>query len=110
MLFTPFLLFALASKAQLPIQAMPASNLRIKTVPVSADSLQLEQTSIIPGTFFITGIDTSFYRVDYIKAFLYWKIKPQLDTVILNYRVFPFRLTSMVQRLSFDSVLNNVFM
>ncbi len=74
------------------------------------DSLLLEPTSIIPGTFSIVGVDTSVYRVDFARALLFWKTKPSLDSVSLVYRVFPFSLNSVVQRFSYDSVLNNVYL
>lgn len=55
-------------------------------------------------------IDTSYYRLDFVKAILYWKSKPPTDSVLAVYRIFPFKLNSVVQRLSFDSVMNNVYL
>ena len=106
LLVSLLLLFALASKAQLPVR----SNLQVKKIAVTADSSILDTASIIPNTFKIREIDSSAYRVDFVKAILYWKTKPLTDSVVLSYRTFPFKLNSVVQRLSFDSVINNVYL
>ncbi len=103
--FFCLLLFAAATKAQLPAR----SNLRVKNISAKADSIVLDTASIIPNTFKITDIDSSDYRLDFVKAILYWKTKPPSDSVSVMYRTFPFRLNSVVQRLSFDSVINNVY-
>ena len=108
LLFNLLLLFALASKAQVPFQ--PPSNLKIKKISVKQDSLVLDTASVIPNTFRIHDVDTSFYRLDFVKAILYWKLKPDADSVIVSYRIFPYKLNSITQRLSYDSVLNNVYL
>lgn len=77
---------------------------------MKADSVILDTASIIPSTFKITDVDTSFYRLDFVNAILHWKIKPSTDSVQLSYRAFPFKLNSVVQRLSYDSVINNVYL
>ena len=86
------------------------SNLHIKKIAVAADSILLDTASIIPNTIKITDVDTSAYRIDFVKAFLFWKNKPNADSVEISYRTFPFKLNSVVQRLSFDSVVNNVYL
>lgn len=106
LLISSLLLFALATKAQLPAR----SNLRIKKIAVAADSVVLDTASIIPNTFKIINADTSSYRLDFVKAILYWKSKPSMDSFFVSYRIFPFKLNSVVQRLSFDSVMNNVYL
>jgi hypothetical protein len=102
--------FAAEGKAQLPFQAPPKTNLRVKKVSIAADSVLLDTVSIIPKTFFIQNIDTSTYQLDFVKAILHWKVKPQTDSVWVTYRVFPYKLNSIVQRLSYDSILNNISM
>lgn len=106
LLFTSLLLFALATKAQLPAR----SNLHVKKITATKDSVVLDTASIVPNTFKIIGVDSSYYRLDFVKAILYWKTKPSTDSVLLTYRTFPFKLNSVVQRLSFDSVMNNVYL
>jgi hypothetical protein len=106
LLFTLLLLFALATKAQLPAR----SNFHVKKVAVTKDSVVLDTASIVPNTFKIIDVDSSYYKLDFVKAVLYWKTKPSTDSVLLTYRTFPFKLNSVVQRLSFDSVMNNVYL
>ena len=106
LLFSLLLLFALATKAQLPAR----SNLHIKKIAGNRDSVVLDTASIVPNTFRIVDIDSAFYRLDFVKAILYWKTRPSADSVLISYRTFPFKLNSVVQRLSYDSVMNNVYL
>ncbi|MBO9684619.1 MAG: hypothetical protein J7502_18465, partial [Flavisolibacter sp.] len=90
---------------------MPArSNLHVKKIAVNRDSVVLDTASIVPNTFKIVDVDSSSYRLDFVKAILYWKQKPSVDSVSISYRTFPFKLNSVVQRLSYDSVINNVYL
>jgi len=75
-------------------------------VSTQADSLQLDSVSILPTTFFIKNIESSFYRLDFVNAKLHWNKKPATDSVVIQYRVFPFNLTASKQRISYDSVVN----
>ena len=97
-------------RAQVPLQAVPQSNFRVKKIAVLADSVLLDTLSIIPKTFSIAQSDTSTYRLDFVKAILYWKVKPVTDSILITYRVFPYKLNSVVQRMSYDSVINNFYM
>ena len=110
LLLLPLAFLSLASKAQLPVHPPTPSNLRTKKIAVRADSLRLESVSIVPNTFRILEADSSFYRIDFVRSFLYWKKKPAADSVTLVYRVFPYQLNAVTQRLSYDSVLNNVYL
>ena len=110
LLIYTLIVFAVTGKAQTPFQSKLQSNLRIRKIPIKGDTVFLEQVSIIPYTFNITGIDSSTYKLDFVRSVLYWKIKPSIDTVLLTYRVFPTRLNSYIQRLNFDSVVNNVYL
>ena len=101
---------SVTTKAQLPAQTSPTSNLRTRKIALRSDSLRLETVSIVPNTFRILEADTSQYRLDFVRSFLYWKKKPAGDSVTLVYRVFPYQLNAVTQRLSYDSVLNNVYL
>ena len=81
------------------------SNLRSKKINTSVTT-KLDSLSIVPGTFFIAGYDTSFYRVDYVNADLYWKKKLSQDSVSIQYRVFSFKLNAVAKRYSYDSIRN----
>lgn len=98
------LFFAFISKAQLPTQ----SNLRIKRIAVTSDTLRLDTLSIIPKTFHISGVGDSSYRLDFVQSILYWKTRPATDTITITYRVFPNKLNSVVQHVDYDSIMNRM--
>ncbi|MGZ8545349.1 MAG: hypothetical protein ACXWV0_08635, partial [Flavisolibacter sp.] len=105
------LLFILLTGAQVShAQTPPSSNLRLKRITVIADTVFLDSLSIIPGSFVIKELDSSFYQLDYVHAFITWKKMPELMEVTAVYRVFPYRLHTVTQRLSYDSVINNVYL
>lgn len=100
------LLFAfLESYSQIPVQGTkPFSNLRIKKVPVTADTLHIDSLSIIPQTFFVEGINDTAYTIYLPDAYLVWKVKPGKDSILITYRVFPYKLNAVIQHMNFDSV------
>ena len=97
------------SSAQFPVANTAASNLRQKTFKVGADTIKLDTISIVPNTFSIAYVSSSDYHLDFVKAILYWKKKPSLESIIVTYRVFPFQLNPVVQRMRYDSVMNNFY-
>jgi hypothetical protein len=90
---------------QLPLHSNESklSNLRQKKLPV-ADTMVLDTTSIIPKTFLVAGVSDTDYRLDFVKAILYWNKKPLADSVFISYRVFPFKLNPVAQHLNYDSI------
>jgi hypothetical protein len=102
-------LSALSSGAQFPFNNASISNLRQKVFRTGSDSLHIDTISIVPSTFSVAYIPSTDYRLDPVKAILYWKKKPAADSIIVTYRVFPFKLDAVAQRMSFDSVMNNFY-
>src|SRR5690349_8223081 len=94
----------------MPLPSPSTSNLRVKNFPVGADSILLDTTSILPGSLQIRDVDSSTFRLDFIRAILYWKTKPQAEFVTITYRVFPYHLNAVYKRFDYDSVLNNVYL
>ncbi len=94
------------SQAQFPFgkNAPPTSNLRHRIIKTQGDSLKLDTLSIISTSFKINGVSDSAYKLDFVRAILYWKIKPIPETIEVEYRVFPFLLNSLVERFPYDSV------
>jgi len=90
---------ALPSVAQVP-------NLRKKKISTNG-IVRLDTLSVVPKTFSISGVDSSFYILDAVNATLFWKKKPGKDSVLATYRVFPLRLNASVQRYRYDSIRNN---
>jgi len=62
---------------------------------------------MVPATFHAAAIDTSYYYIDLINATLTWKRKPAIDSVLVTYRVFPFKMNEVVKRYAYDSIRNN---
>ncbi len=102
-------LVSLNGSAQVPVAGTPISNLRQKIFRVGADSLIIDTISIVPKTFSIAYVPSADYRLDFVRGVLYWKKKPEADSILVTYRVFPFRLNAYTQRMSFDSVMNNFY-
>jgi hypothetical protein len=102
-------LLSLWSQAQFPLANKATSNLRQKFFKIDADSLKIDTISIVPKTFAIINVPPSDYRLDFINAILYWNKKPLTDSVTIIYRVFPFKLNPVAQRMNFDSVVNNFY-
>lgn len=99
---------SLWSQAQLPGQ-VPVSNLRQKTFPIKADSLKIDSLSTIPNSIEIKDIPAADYRFDFVNSTLYWIKKPVTETITITYRVFPYKLNPVVQRMNYDSVMNNFY-
>lgn len=74
-----------------------SKNFRTKIIHPTSDTISMDSLSIYPYHFKILDthqqeIDTSFYAVDYVKAQLL--LKKKLDSIQLQYYVFPSFLTS----------------
>ena len=103
------ILLSFCSQAQFPISNNITTNLRQKVFKINADSLKIDSLSIVPKTFSVINIPSSDYRLDFVNAILYWNKKPVTDSVTITYRVFPFKLNAVAQRMSYDSVMNNFY-
>jgi len=68
------------------------------------DTLFFDTLSIIPKTFSILNINEASYTIDLLNAYFIWKTSPDMDSVVITYRVFPYKLNAVMQRLNFDSV------
>jgi len=66
--------------------------------------MRLDTVSIVPKTLSVLGIPDSDYHFDFINAVLYWNKKPAKDSVLITYRVFPFKLNPVAQHLKYDSI------
>lgn len=83
------------------------SNLRLKKwYAPAAGELILDSLSIVPNSEVITGARPDDYRIDYVNAILYLKRDIQ-DSLVISYRVFPFRMGQPVTRFNYDSIRYN---
>ncbi|MFM2337863.1 MAG: hypothetical protein RL115_1056 [Bacteroidota bacterium] len=94
--------------AQITADSIPLSNLRKKIIATKEDNIKLDTFSIVPNTVLINGVANSDVAIDYTKAILYWKVKPAVATVVIQYRVFPYSLVAVKQHKNYDSVVNKI--
>ena len=99
-----FLVITCTANAQL--QPLRYSNIHSKKIP--ANIIQtIDSLSIVPYTLKVLGFDTSYYSLDFVKAQINWKKTIEVDSVEITYRVFPYKLSSVAKRFTYDSVINN---
>lgn len=67
----------------------------------------LDTLSLLPNTVSVAGASPEQYMVDATNATLTWVSRPAADSVTITYRVFPYKLNAVSQRLNYDSVKNN---
>lgn len=99
------LCFVQVSLSQKPSQAL--SNLRTKKISTKPTVIVLDTTSLVLNTVTIPGISPERYIVDAVNATLTWLDRPTTDTVTVRFRVLPYKLNNISQRLNYDSVKNN---
>ena len=90
--------------AQMP---SPVSNLRKKYISTKENQLVFDTLSVVPNTFFITGIPADKYDLDIINASILWKEKPSADSVLIMYRTFPYKFNAVTKRFNYDSIRFN---
>jgi hypothetical protein len=96
-----------AAHSQERREERPLSNLRKKMISTRGDAVRLDTFSIIPNTVRLPGFPDTTYTVDHVNALLTWRQRPAVDSVLVIYRVFHTKLNAKVQRMQFDSVMNN---
>jgi hypothetical protein len=100
------LIFILFSKYVFA-QIQPYSNLRKKFISTKEKQLIVDTLSIVPNTFFITGVSPDKYHLDLVNASILWKERPLPDSVLITYRTFPYKLNSVTKRFNYDSIRFN---
>jgi len=83
------------------------SNLRKKFVPVTSTVIKLDSLSIVPNSVSIANVSPSDYKVDEANGTITWINKPAVPSVWITYRVFPYKLSSVVKHFNYDSVRYN---
>lgn len=86
-------------------QAQLNSNLHRRKIATKGE-ITLDRNSIVPHTFYIPGIDSSYYHLDEVNSMLQWRRNIVLDSVDVVYRTFPMRWNAVTQRFSYDSIVN----
>lgn len=87
-------------------QPLSGSTLKKKRIAANQNT-SLDTLSIVPGSYFIKDVDTSYYFIDAVNATIFWKKKISSDSVTISYRTFYSKLNSVVQRYAYDSIVHN---
>ncbi|MCX6208698.1 MAG: hypothetical protein NTZ59_04150 [Bacteroidetes bacterium] len=82
------------------------SNLRSKKI-ATISNIKIDTVSLVPNSFTINNVDTSFYSIDNIHSNLIWKKQLSTDSVEITYRVFDFNFSKTYQLYNYDSIKNN---
>lgn len=88
----------------IPVSSQQLSNSRKKKIDVSTDTTQIDTASIVPGSLVIKSDTPLDFYINYSQSKIYFRKKPPIATLDIEYRVFPFSNQSIYRRLSFDSV------
>jgi hypothetical protein len=83
-----------------------SSNLRRHYLRVQNGTQKLDSLSMVPGTMIVSGIPDDAYKIDYVHSTITWVRKPNLDSVLIQYRLFPYQLNGVVQRLDYAKVMD----
>ncbi|ANI87925.1 hypothetical protein A9P82_00480 [Arachidicoccus ginsenosidimutans] len=97
------LILALLCCATLSVSAQVHSNIHRKNISTKG-TVSLDSLSIVPNSVAVSGADSSFYFIDFVRAQLTWLKPLPKDSVAITYRVFPFRLNATASRYTFDSI------
>ncbi|MEJ7611822.1 MAG: hypothetical protein WKF88_11640 [Ferruginibacter sp.] len=65
---------------------------------------QLDSSSLAPGTLSIIGIAAEMYTTDEVNGSFKWKERPPFDSILVQYRVFPFKINSVARRFDYETV------
>ena len=98
------------------INGLESAELRSKTIAIGGigDSLLLDTLSIVPNSVSLFAdnseklLDKKNYEIDYGSALLIWKNKPELDSINIEYRVFPFLLSQTYKHKDSDAIESSI--
>ncbi len=80
----------------------PLSNARKKRISTLGSIITIDTLSIIPNTLIIQKIPADYYFTDNVNATIHWLQKPLMDSVDIEYRIFPIKLNAIHQHLNYE--------
>ena len=93
--------------ANAQVQPPSLSNLHKKYISTKAKVVKLDSLSLVPNSVIVSNALPSTYIIDEVNATLTWTGKQFVDSVLVTYRVFPFKLNAIVRHLNYDDIRNN---
>jgi hypothetical protein len=106
--FILFLLISIDGFSQQNPAAL--SNFRSKKISTKINPQILDSNSIVPNTLIITAVSPNDYHIDFVNATILWSGKNLPDSVLISYRVFPYKLNAITRRFNYDSIRFNFAM
>ena len=106
-----FFLFILLSVVltTVGIAQTPRSNLRVRYISTRIDTVLVDTLSLIPNSWQLEGVSNIQYRIEPVSARLVWINQPKADSILIQYRVFPFSANNAQYRNRYDSVQNRFY-
>ena len=90
-----------------PLTPAALSNLHQKYLPVRMGKIPLDSMSMIPGSLLMKDVNDSAYILDWVNSSLIWVHPPTgMDSVLVTYRTFPYKLNAVARRFNYDSIQN----
>ncbi len=89
------------------VNPSPLSNLHKKYISTRNKVVKLDSMSVVPHTVSIENVFPDSYKVDEVNATITWIGKQANDSVLITYRVFPFKLNAVARHLNYDDIRNN---
>ncbi|MEO8416298.1 MAG: hypothetical protein ABI472_21735 [Ginsengibacter sp.] len=102
-----FILLLVLQDGLSQINPTPLSNLRQKFITTKVNPARFDISSVIPNTVTIAGISNDSFHIDYVNALITWKAAALPDSVLISYRVFPFKLNAVTRHFNYDSIRFN---
>lgn len=102
-----FALLAITSASFSQMKPGELSNLRKKYISTKESVVRFDTLSIVPKTLQVQDVPSSMYVIDEVNATIKWLVKPLADQVLIQYRVFPYKLNVVTKRYNYDSIRFN---
>jgi hypothetical protein len=93
------------------LYAQNLSNIRHKVFYAKSDTIFVDSLTLVPGTITVRNagskalVDSNSYILKPYESRLIWKTPPASDSVIINYRVYPFALVGEAYHKSYAAYL-----
>ena len=99
--FSNYILFFVFALSFINIKAQNLSNFRINTVSTNNDTIYIDSNAIILSSVKVFDLNNNIvnanvYKINEFRSFLYWKEKPNSDSIKMEYRIYPYQFSKRV--------------
>jgi hypothetical protein len=93
--------------ADAQVEPPSLSNLHKKYISTKTKVVKLDSLSLVPNSVIVSNTAAGSYKVDEVNATITWTGKQFVDSVLVTYRVFPYKLNRIARHLNFEDIRNN---